>query len=171
MKVVVQLVLATACIANVPSIHAQSNAFSDGDKTFLKDSAQDGMAEVKLAQLALRTSKDPTVMTFAKKMIEDHQKMMNEAKPVAMKAGITPSDSMSMEADAEYLKLKALNGATFDKSYMQAMVSDHHKDLEAAKDEHEKTQNEDMRRLSARAQELIASHTEMADRIAAKMGV
>jgi hypothetical protein len=51
------------------------------------------------------------------------------------------------------------------------MVSEHHKDLEAARAEHDKTGNEDMRTLAARAQEVTASHTEMVDRIAAKMGV
>jgi predicted outer membrane protein len=72
------------------------------------------MAEVKLAQLALRTSKDPTVTT--KKMIDDHQSLLGEAKPIAMKAGVTPPDNLSMSSDAEYLKLQALSGDTFDKS-------------------------------------------------------
>jgi putative membrane protein len=130
MKFPDKLMLTAAFIAAVPCIQAQSNAFSDEDKSFLKESAQDNMAEVKLAQLALRTSKDPTATTFAKKMIADHQELLTEAKLVAMKASVTCPDSPSVGDNAEYVKLKALSGDVFDKRYIRNMVDDHHKDLE-----------------------------------------
>ena len=171
MKSVALVMLAAALIAVLPCIYAQSTAFSDRDQTFLKDSGHDNAAEVHLAQLAVRSSKDPAVVTFAKKMIEDHQKLLDEARPVAMKAGVSQHDGESMGGDAEYLRLEGLSGNTFDKSYIKKMVSDHHKDLESARAEHEGTHNEDMRRLSARAQEVIARHVEMVDRIAVKLGV
>jgi putative membrane protein len=140
MKLTAELILAAAFIATPPCIHAQSNAFSFDDKLFLKESAQDNMSEVKLAQLALRISKNPTIITFAKKMIDDHQTLLGEAKPIAMKAGVTAPENLSMNSDTDYLKLKALSGDAFDKSYIETMVTEHHKDLEAARAEHEKTQ-------------------------------
>jgi putative membrane protein len=171
MKFAAQILLAAASAATVPSIYAQSAAFSDEDKNFLSESAQENTAEVKLAELALRTSKNPVVVTFAKQVLDDHRKLLDETQPVAMKAGVASNPRLSGDANREYLKLAALSGDAFDKNYVRVMVNDQHRDLEAARAEHEKTRNEDVRKLAARAQEISAGDTEMADRIATKMGV
>jgi len=139
MKLTACCVLAVLSIAAVPASHAQSSSFSDDDKKFLKDSAQDNLAEIKVAQLAVKTSKNPQVTEFAQKMITDHHALLAGAKPVAMKAGVTPPTSPSLFADAEYAKLKVLSGDTFDKSYIKSMVSDHHDDLDKVKAEHDST--------------------------------
>jgi putative membrane protein len=158
-------------VGAVSSIHAQSSTFSDDDKKFLKNSAEDNLAEVKLAELAVKTSKNPTVTTFARKMITDHEALLAGAKPIAIKAGVTPPTSPSIGADAEYAKLKLLSGDTFDKSYVKTMVSDHHEDLDKVKAEHDSTQNAAMKELTAHASTVIAGHTEMIDGIAGKMGL
>jgi putative membrane protein len=163
--------LAALFLATAPRIIAQASTFSDDDKTFLKDSAQDNLAEIKLAELAAKTSKSPTVTTFAQKMITDHRALLAGAKPVAMKAGVTPPTSPSIGSDAEYLKLKVLTGDSFDKSYIKTMVSDHHDDLNKVKAAHDSTQNEAMKKLTAHAATVITGHTEMVDGIAAKMGL
>ena len=171
MKLPPCLVLAAVFTTAAPYIHAQSSTFSDDDKKFIKESAEDNLAEIKLATLAVKTSKNPTVRAFAQKMITDHQALLAGAKPVAMKAGVTPPTSPSVGSDAEYLKLKVLSGATFDKSYVKTMVSDHHEDLDKVKAEHDSTQNESMKKLTAHASTVIAGHTEMIDGIAGKMGL
>ncbi len=163
--------LATALmIANVPAMLAQTG-FSDKDKTFLKDATQDNLAEIKMAELALKTSKNPEVRTFATKMITDHKALLVGSKPVAAKAGVTPPTTPSATAEASYLKLKVLSGETFDKSYVKTAVSDHHEDLNKARIEHDETKNADMKKLSAHVGEVVAAHDKMIDAIAAKMGV
>ena len=171
MKFPACFVLAVLSIAAIPCSHAQSSSFSDDDKKFLKDSAQDNLAEIKMAQLAVKTSKNPTVTAFAQKMITDHHALLAGAKPVALEAGGTPPTSPSLSADAEYAKLKVLSGDTFDKSYIKTMVSDHHDDLNKVKAEHDSTQNDSMKKLTAHAGKVIAGHTEMIDGIAGKMGL
>ena len=114
---------------------------------------------------------NPTVTTFAKKMIIDHRALLAGAKPVALEASVTPPTSPSLSADAEYAKLKVLSGDTFDNSYIKTMVSDHHDDLNKVKAEHDSTQNESMKKLTAHAATVIAGHTEMIDGIAGKMGI
>jgi putative membrane protein len=171
MKFPACFVLAAVSIVAAPRVFAQSSTFSDEDKSFLKDSAQDNLAEIKMARLAVKTSKNPTVTTFAQKMITDHHALLAGAKPVAMKTGVTPPTSPGVEADAEYVKLKVLSGDTFDKSYIKTMVSDHHDDLNKVKAEHDSTQNASMKKLTAHAATVIAGHTEMIDGIAGKMGL
>jgi putative membrane protein len=171
MKFAACFVLAAVSLAASPYVHAQSSTFSDDDKKFLKDSAEDNLAEIKMAELAIKTSKNPTVTTFAQKMVTDHRALLAGAKPVAMKAGVTPPTSPGVGADAEYVKLKVLTGDTFDKSYIKTMVSDHHDDLDKVKAEHDSTQNDSMKKLTAHAAKVIAGHTEMIDGIAGKMGL
>lgn len=155
----------------VPCAIAQSSGFSDKDKTFLKDSAEDNLGEIKMAQLVLKTSKNADIRAFASEMVKDHTSLLNGSKPVAMKAGVKPPTSTSAAAEANYLKLKVLTGETFDKSYVKTMVSDHHEDLNKAKTENATTTNADMKKLSGHAADVIGEHSHKVDALAAKMGV
>ena len=164
------MALASALLVST-SVAAFGQAFSDKDKSFLKDSTQDNMAEVKLAELALKTTKNPQIRSFAEKMVTDHTALIQGAQPVAMKAGVTPPKTDGVEANAEYLKLKVLSGETFDKSYVKTMVSDHHDDLKKINAEHDSTANPDMKKLTAHAATVVQGHTKMIDDMAGSMGL
>jgi putative membrane protein len=148
-----------------------AQGFSDKDKTFLKNATEDNLAEIKMAELTIKTTKNPALRTFAEKMVTDHKALIEGSKPVAMKAGVTPPTTTSAKAEAEYLKLKVLTGETFDKSYVKTMVADHHEDLDKMKAENSATSNADMKKLTAHATQVIAMHTETIDSLAAKMGL
>ncbi len=149
------------------SLFAQG--FSDKDKTFLKDSTADHYAEIKMAEMTLRTSKNPAIKAFAQKMITDHRALIAGTKPVAAKAGVTLPTTPSAKADAELLKLKVLTGETYDKSYVKTADSDHHEDLTKVKQELSESGNADMKKLTAHAADVIAKHTEMIDALNAKI--
>jgi putative membrane protein len=163
--------LAAALLATTGATAAFAQGFSDKDKAFLKDSTEDNLAEIKMAEMTVRTTKNPAIKTFAEQMIKDHHALIEGAKPVAMKAGVTPPTTTSAKADAEYLKLKVLTGDTYDKSYVKTMVDDHHEDLAKVKQENVSTTNADMKKLTAHASSVIAGHTKMIDGLAGKMGV
>jgi putative membrane protein len=165
------IALAAALLATTGATAVFAQGFSDKDKTFLKDSTEDNLAEIKMAEMTVRTTKNPTIKAFAEQMIKDHNALLEGAKPVAMKAGVTPPTTTSAKADAEYLKLKVLTGDTYDKSYVKTMVADHHEDLAKVKQENVSTTNPEMKKLTAHASSVIAGHTKMIDGIAGKMGV
>jgi putative membrane protein len=148
-----------------------AQGFSDKDKSFLKEATEGNLAEIKMAELTIKTTKNPTIKAFAEQMVTDHQALIESSKPVAMKAGVTPPTTTSAKAEAVYLKLKVLTGETYDKSYVKAMVADHHEDLKMMKDENASTANPDMKKLSAHATEVVAMHSQKIDSIAAKMGL
>lgn len=150
---------------------AQASTFSDQDKKFLKDSAEDNLAEVKQGELVVKTTKNPQIRTFAQKMITDHRALYEGEKPVAAKAGVKMPTSPGVDADATYLKLKVLTGDEFDKSYIKGAVSDHHSDTTKAKEEYDTTQNPDMKKLAQHAGNVMETHTKMVDALAAKMGL
>ena len=164
------LALSAALVAcTVPAAFGQ--AFSDHDKSFLKAAAEDNMAEIRDAQIALKTSHNSDVRMFAQKMLTDHTMLLNGIKPVAAKAGVKLPDSPDLAEDATYAKLKIETGDTFDKGYVKSMVSDHHADLDKMKQENQATNNPDIKTLTAKASTVIAAHTKMIDGIAGKMGI
>ncbi len=163
--------LATALLATTGATAAFAQGFSDKDKAFLKDSTEDNLAEIKMAEMTVRTTKNPTIKAYAEQMIKDHNALIAGSKPVAMKAGVTPPTTPGAKADAEYLKLKVLTGDTFDKSYVKTMVDDHHEDLAKVKQENASTTNPDMKKLTAHAGDVIAGHTQKIETIASNMGL
>lgn len=165
------IALASVLFACTGATAAFAQGFSDKDKTFLKDSTEDHLAEIKMAEMTVRTTKNPTVKAFAEQMIKDHNALIAGSKPVAVKAGVTPPTTTSAKAEAEYLKLKALTGETYDKSYVKTMVADHHEDLDKVKQENASTANPDMKKLTAHAANVIAGHSQKIDTIASSMGV
>src|ERR1700675_2397646 len=69
----------------------QANANQDpngasqmADKAFVRNALEGGMAEVQLGQLALQKSSNDDVKQFAQKMIDDHTKLGDEMKQVAV---------------------------------------------------------------------------------------
>lgn len=171
MKIYSAALAAALAVTATAGAFAQAGTFSDKDKDFLKTSAEDNLAEIKQAELALKTTKNPQIRTFAQKMITDHKALYAGEKPVAAKAGVTLPTSPSVASDASYVKLKVLTGDTFDKSYVKGAVSDHHDDATAAKTEYDTTKNADMKALSKKAGTVIESHTKMIDGMAGKMGL
>jgi putative membrane protein len=165
------IALAAALLATTGATAAFAQGFSDKDKSFLKDIAQDNMAEVKTAELVIKTTKNPQIKQFAEKMVTDHRALLAGAKPIAAEAGVKPPETDGLDADADYLKLKLLTGKEFDKSYVNEMVSDHHADLQKIKEEHDSTTNPQMKKLTAHAGSVVEGHVKMIDAIAGEMGL
>jgi len=97
------------------------------DIEFVLDAAKGGMAEVQLAKLATERAKSDEVKKFAQRMVDDHSKAGDQLKSIAESKGIKLPVEMDAKDRALLNRLQKLNGAAFDRAYMQAMVSDHAK--------------------------------------------
>src|SRR6187401_1117617 len=77
----------------------QKAALSDGDAKFLKNTAANGLTEVKLAELALQKATKSEVKDLAQMLLSDHTgvndslKALAEGKKVMLSAIIDPSGS------------------------------------------------------------------------------
>src|SRR5471032_2615358 len=92
--------LSTAALALVVSLGAHaadaSPKLSGQDKSFLKDAAEGGNAEVSGSQLALTQSTNADVKTFAQMMVDDHGKAGAELKGLAGQKGVKVSDTTAI---------------------------------------------------------------------------
>ena len=141
------------------------------DKTFVKNALEGSLAEVNFAKLALQKSQDKNVREFATKMIHDHEMLINNMKPVARELGVKVPSGTPLSDHAKYLELKTKSGTDFDRAYVEAMVKDHHDDLQAFLDEESKTSNPELKAAVKKGESVIRQHTEMIDNIAHMGGI
>ena len=140
------------------------------DKDFVTQAALSDYTEITFSQLATQKATSPKVKAYAQKMITDHNQLEAEMKPVAEKLGVTPPTALDSEHQTLYDKMNGLSGADFDKQYMSAMATDHHKALDLFKSEETSTQDKQLKPIVKKGEKVVAMHTTMADKMTQTMG-
>lgn len=84
--------------------------------------------DIEAAKQALDKSKNNDVRAFAQQMVGDHTTVNNQALALLKKLNVKPEDnptsqSLTKQADATRKKLASLNGAAFDKAYVDNEVA------------------------------------------------
>jgi putative membrane protein len=164
------LAVASACLPAFAQTPDQART-AHQDTEFLKQANQGSVDEIDLAQIALKKSDDPDVKDFAQKMIDEHNKLLDNMKPFDMQAGVSIPEHDSAATDAEKAKLELLSGKTFDKAYLKEMVEDHHKVLEAFLSEEKSTGYPAFKTAVEQGEQVVRGHLEMADKLARKDGL
>lgn len=156
----------TRAMAGIALLIASSASFAasaDSPRDFLGDAIQDGRAEVESCQLALRTSSNPSVQQFAKRMIADHEAMDSRIEDLARRKGYKLPDGTTLEQHATYVALKPLTGNTFDKTFMKHNVSDHKDDIEKFDKQAQQGSDADVRALASAALPTLREHLQLAE--------
>jgi putative membrane protein len=120
-----------ARITGATSAGAPGTAYAaaSGDSAFVAQAAQGGMAEVKLAALAMKRSKNPTVLAFARRMNTDHTKNNAQLAAIAKAEGRTLPTTVGIDNMGTEAKLEVLRGNAFDHAYLTSQVAGHQKML------------------------------------------
>ena len=89
-----------------------------------------GQLDVSAAKLALEKSKNPAVREFAGTMVRDHEAVNVKALGLVKKLGVTPeanpvSASLTEQVSTAMDRLKALDGAAFDRAYAEQEAGYH----------------------------------------------
>ncbi len=146
-----------------------AKAATDDDKKFLAMASQSDQNEIALSKLAETKGTNPAVTAFAKKMIVEHTKMSASMKPFADAWGLTPASGPDADHQKELNKLNGLSGKDFDKEYIDEMVSDHAKALDAFTTEAKDTKDLKFRATVIKGKTAVAAHKNMAYDLKKKM--
>ena len=97
-----------------------------------------GALDVEVAKLAIARSQNADVVGFANDMVRDHEAVNVQALDLVKKLNVTPEDNATSKAlteaiAAEKAKLEKLEGAAFDKAYVDNEVAYHKQVNEALK--------------------------------------
>jgi len=122
------IALGAALMVMPAAATAQSSTPTDPQIAHIAYTA--GLIDIKTANLALTKTQNSEVRAFAQDMVRDHTEVNNEALARLTKLKVTPQDNTTSQAlnaaaDARYAQLQALDGAAFDKAYVDNEVAYH----------------------------------------------
>jgi putative membrane protein len=133
------------------------------DRNFLENAAQGSFAEVEASKLALEKSESEDVKAFARKMVEDHEKMASDAVKLAQAKGATPPEGPSLMQKTEITALRALSGGPFDKMYVNRIgVAAHESTIEMFEKASQETRDPEVKALIDETLPKLREHLKMA---------
>lgn len=170
--------LIAVSLAIATSLHAQNQAAAPdlSDPQVAHVAVTANSIDIDMAKFAESRSHNASVRAFAQRMITDHTGVNEQASALAKKLGVTPADnavSQSLQADAKQAraKLDSLQGAAFDRAYMDREVAYHQAVLDAIdKVLIPTTENADLKKLLTDVRPAIVSHLDHAKRVRGMLG-
>lgn len=120
--------LGAACLVLAASIAGAADKPTDPEIAHIAYSA--GVIDVEAAKLALSKTKNADVIAFAQSMQKDHEAVNDMALALVKKLNVTPKDNATSQALAKAgedkrAELAKLDGAAFDKAYIDNEVAYH----------------------------------------------
>jgi putative membrane protein len=164
--------LSAAVLALALGVGAQAQTsakLSGQDKSFLKDAAEGGNAEVEGSKVAVTQSSSADVKTFAQEMIDDHGKAGIELKGLAEQKGVKVSDTPSITKKTEIKVLSERKGSSFDQHYADSIgVKAHQDTIKLFQKEVDKGSDPDVKAWASKTLPALQHHLEMAQSLKAK---
>jgi putative membrane protein len=139
------------------------------DASFVKQAAQDGMAEVELGNVAAEKAASQDVKTFAARMVQDHTKANAELATLAQSKNLKVPEKLDLKHRAKIDALKLRSGASFDAAYAKEMVADHNKAISLFTKESQSA-DPDLSGFAKKTLPTLKEHKKMADALYAKVG-
>jgi putative membrane protein len=144
------------------------DALDQEDKTFVKEAATGGMAEVELSKIAQK-SENADVKRFADRMIQDHTKANEQLTSIATGLGVEVPKTLDSEHERLRQKLQTLHGKAFDDQYMRDMVEDHNKAVKLFQQEERSGHNTELKQFAQRTLPTLEEHQKMALELSRKL--
>jgi putative membrane protein len=156
-----KIVLSTAVAALIGTAPALA-ALSAGDKAFVTEVANGGLAEVQLAQLAMQKASSPQVKQFAQRMATDHTKANEELMQLGKAENLNPPAQLDTKHKSEMDRLSTMSGNAFDAAYMQHMVQDHQKTIADFQKQAESGSDPALKSFAQKQLPILQQHLQMA---------
>jgi putative membrane protein len=134
-----------------------------------------GVLDVAAAKQALLKSNSKEVKQFAADMVRDHETVNKQALDLVKKLNVTPQDNdtskaLSKQAAEKYEQLAKLNGAAYDKGYIDNEIA-YHKQVNGALETQliPSASNAELKGLLQTGLKIFQGHQQHAERVAADL--
>jgi putative membrane protein len=132
------------------------------DKEFLARALAGSIAEIKLAERAVKQCSDKEIEKFAREMITDHTKARDELMERAKALKVAVVEGLETHTRNQIDQLSKLEGKVFDREYMRYMVNNHEKALKLYENWARKAEDRDLGDLARRTVPTVKKHMEEA---------
>ena len=156
-----------------PSIHpggatADQNTLNQEDRTFAKEAAFGGLAEVELSKIGQK-SENADVKRFADRMVQDHTAANEQLMQIANALDLELPKALDPEHQRIREKLETLHGKAFDDQYMRDMVADHDKVVRLFQQEERSGQDAELKQFAQKTLPTLEEHQKMAVELSHKL--
>ena len=134
-----------------------------------------GQIDIQAAKQALQKSKNKEVLAFANDMLRDHKAVNDKALALVKKLNVTPQDNdtskaLAKQAADKRIELAKLNGAAYDKAYIDNEVA-YHKTVNGALQDTliPSASNPELKDLLTTGLKIFQGHQEHAEHVAASL--
>lgn len=171
-----RFLLPAALIAVVPGLQAQNAPPDLNDAEVAHVAVTANTIDIDAGKFAQSKSHNSKVTDFAATMIRDHTAVNQQAAALAGRLHVTPRDnavsqSLTSGAREAHDRLANLEGAAFDRAYMDREIAYHQAVLDALdKVLIPTTENADLKKLLTDVRPAIAAHLEHAKQVRAGLG-
>jgi len=163
-------IVLAVCIGGVAAAQAPVVAPRGGtDETFVFKASAAGLAEVNLANLAIKQAASADVKKFAQHMITDHSKANTELIDLANKAKFPVAPRMDDMHERLSTRLAGLTGAEFDRAYIASQVTDHEMAVSLFENESKNGTNESLKSWAGKTLPTLREHLKHAQGIQSKL--
>ena len=135
-----------------------------GDEGFVDEATTDGLAEVKLSQLALTRAQSPDVRQFARKMVEDHSRANLQLAQIAEQKKMEVPARLDAGHQELYDRLARLEGAEFDRQYMRAMSKEHDDTVKLFEEQSKAGKDAELKQFAMKTLPVLEKHDDLAHR-------
>jgi len=140
-------------------------------KDYVTNASQSDAFEIKIGEMALRTSENAAVKEFATKMIDAHKQSTEKLKAAATEAGVADSvtDTLGVKQTAAAGKLEVLTGGAFDREFASIQVKAHEEALKLHTDYAKAGQSAPLKTFAGAVVPVIQEHLKMAKALQASL--
>jgi putative membrane protein len=145
---------------------------NSGDRKFVQMAADMDAREVQFSERAKEKAQNEQVREFATLMVQDHGKTNRELLKLAERfheSGGPPYKRQEQSVKKAVAELSALQGAEFDRRYMQAMLKDHQESVRLFERQAQNGKDPELKALAAKTLPQLKAHLEKAQQIAASL--
>jgi putative membrane protein len=171
----IRLIAAIAVLCLATSGAFSQNAGKPTDPQIAHIAYTAGQIDIEAAQQALSKSQNKEVRDFANDMERDHKAVNEKALALVKKLNVTPQDNdtskaLSKQAADKRAELAKLNGAAFDKAYIDNEVA-YHKTVNGALQNTLilSASNPELKDLLTTGLKIFQGHQQHAEQVAAKL--
>jgi putative membrane protein len=134
-----------------------------------------GVIDIEAAKQAIAKTQNAEVKAFAESMVKDHEAVNVQALDLVKKLNVTPEDNATSQAlakaaEEKRAELEKLDGAAFDKAYVENEVA-YHKTVNGALETLliPSAQNAELKALLETGLKLFQGHQQHAEHVAAAL--
>jgi putative membrane protein len=167
----ISLLLSTACDTNKKNDNVDvakdvntakmNNTEDEENAKFVVNTMAANYAEIELAPLAIKRTKDSGIKDLASKLNAEHKKLLAEMKDYANKKNISMPTGVTNEAKTKLNNLAEKEGQEFDKSWCELSLNNHDKTIISFENHLEKTNDITLKNWIVNTLTDLRSHDEL----------